>query len=276
MKKIAILYSRSSKTPYRESINRRLVNEVLGILRNHNHNPYIVEANGNWENTIKFYLLNADLVFNLCYGYENTLQHEVVKMLDEAGIKHNTSSYAEQLFAQDKFGYYTRDFKTCLHPKLFDKYEDVPVIKKLRYGAASRQMEVLTTYFEADKTGKFIYQEFIKGKEYTVAVFNANGYNATSIGEKHFANEISFSVTKTDYEPSIPEQLKARLEQSALEIYNTCNFKGFIRIDFRVDKDNNIYLLDINAMPNIVQGSLCRAMIEKVTDFETFVISNVK
>ncbi len=106
-----------------------------------------------------------------------------------------------------------------------------------------------------------LVEEFINGQEFTVAIIGNNSPEVfppvqvkidgeLDLGEKFYTFEYIFS-NNLDYVCPAPieKDLENRLKETALRVYQAVDCRDFGRIDFRVDKDGNPYVLEINPLP---------------------------
>jgi D-alanine-D-alanine ligase len=106
-----------------------------------------------------------------------------------------------------------------------------------------------------------LVEEFIRGKEFTVAVVGNDPPEALppvqvkiegqlNLGEKFY----TFAhITSPDLEYVCPAQinkeLEARLKELAHRSYQAVDCRDFGRVDFRVDEQDNPYVLEVNPLP---------------------------
>ena len=46
------------------------------------------------------------------------------------------------------------------------------------------------------------------------------------------------------------------MQQLAVDSYRAFDCRGMVRIDFRIDKDNNPFILELNTLPGMTEHSL--------------------
>lgn len=134
-----------------------------------------------------------------------------------------------------------------------------------------------------EKYGECFVEEFIDGREFNISIIETvNGPLVLPIAEIRFENfpldkakivnydakwnEDSFEYHNTvrhfDFEKE-DEKLISELKKITLEIWNKFELKGYVRVDYRVDVQNNIYALEINVNPCISPDSGFFAACEK-------------
>ena len=150
-----------------------------------------------------------------------------------------------------------------------------PVFIKPRYEGSSKSLSNNSlAYFENDfrkqvgfVTDKYrqsaLVEEFVPGREFTVAVLgNENAYalpviqiqidNKLELGDRFYDYSMIASDSLEYICPApINISLEQRLKELALRTYHAVECKDFGRIDFRVDKHDNIYVLEINPLPGL-------------------------
>ncbi len=109
------------------------------------------------------------------------------------------------------------------------------------------------------KYGDLLIEKYILGTEYTVGILNGEVLPIIKIKPKNiFYDYESKYLYKSEY--FYPNGLKSNIEniliQNSLNIWNLLKCKGCIRIDFLVDKYNNIWFLEINTIPGMTKLSL--------------------
>ncbi|OGG02612.1 hypothetical protein A2W14_06170 [Candidatus Gottesmanbacteria bacterium RBG_16_37_8] len=115
-----------------------------------------------------------------------------------------------------------------------------------------------------------LIEEFIDGREFTVSVLGNNPPKVLPIVEQNFEifleNMPRFASyeAKWFFEDNLPDATKAyhcpapltknlqkKIEEISLKVFSVLNCKDVIRIDYRMDKNENIYLLEVNSLPGL-------------------------
>lgn len=123
--------------------------------------------------------------------------------------------------------------------KLFEKYIDQPVL----------------------------VEEFIRGREITVGIHGNNPPKVLGLMEIKMKNENGDSfiyslevkrnwLEKVEYiiPPRIERKLQYSISRNALAAFREFGCRDVARIDFRIDRDNQPYLIDINPLPGLTPG----------------------
>ncbi|OGX31825.1 MAG: hypothetical protein A3G37_01275 [Omnitrophica WOR_2 bacterium RIFCSPLOWO2_12_FULL_46_30] len=108
-----------------------------------------------------------------------------------------------------------------------------------------------------------LVEEFISGSEYTVALIGNNPPEILppvqikidgrlKLGDK-FYTFARIHSDRLEYvcADKIDKPLKEKLMNLALRTYKAIDCRDFGRVDFRVDQDNNPYVLEINPLPSL-------------------------
>ncbi len=240
----------------------------------------------------------VDLVFNLCNGIRgNSRLSQLPAMLEAAGIPYTSSSPLGHGLAQDKI-YSGLVFKELGIPtpsfiyvynieEIKDLQFNFPVLVKPKNEGSSRGIHEDSLVFNKEslikKVGEqletynppIMITEYIEGKEFTVGVMgNSDNISVLPILEIDFSNIpnhlnkfYSFEV-KVHYGDQtkyyVPARIKKKTENNikkiAIKAYRALNMRDYARIDFRLNKDNIPYVLEINSLPGLMKGhsDLCK------------------
>ncbi len=129
-----------------------------------------------------------------------------------------------------------------------------------------------------------LVEEFIKGREFTIGVFQSQGKIIALpitevISKKEFFDYeakylgASLEITPAEIDDSLTNQIK----KEAVKIYQIFNCKGIIRVDFIYnEEEGQPYMLEINTVPGQTEASLVpqqvKAMGWSLMDFYTALI----
>jgi len=135
-------------------------------------------------------------------------------------------------------------------------------------------INIINEYFEKYGNNFFI-EEYIDGREFNISVVaTETGAKMLSPAEIIFTNypadkpkilgyeakwdDDSFECKNTNRTFNFTEQdkpLLQKLEKIVLKCWEVLNLHGYARVDFRVDKNNEPFVLEINANPCISEDS---------------------
>lgn len=276
---IAFLYTRSKLTPWNENVGRG----TLRFLINHvpvNFISEIVHFDGFTFKMIDK-LSEFDLIFNLSYGYKTAGQVEVAYWLEQYNFKLTTAPASALAIAQDK----SLLPKICRAlgqntPELITDFQyikdDLFYISKPFNGSCHRNININTgRWFRQNHipVEGYLLQPYISGREFSVAVIptaDTEGYTALPpveiVPENHddiFVAGQFYGTTHKVFSPNITHNIKYELMDQAVALHKFIGLKGMSRTDFRVSQDGVIFVLDVNAMPNMhpqksVLPAICR------------------
>ena len=109
---------------------------------------------------------------------------------------------------------------------------------------------------------KVLIEEKIVGRELEVAVLGNNKIEISNIGEIN--NNSNFYSYESKYIDSVNTSICKDLDSNiineiknvAYKAYRVCDLSGLSRIDFFLDKDNNVILNEINTLPGFTSISM--------------------
>lgn len=266
--RIAYLYTPSELTPWKENVNK----ETLQHLQDKTPEKYETEivCFTGFNEEMKSKLFTFDIVFNLCYGYHNSGQVEVAQWLENLGILHTASSFESMLLAQDKailpricsqLKLYTPEIFYECHLLDNERF----YIAKPRKGSCHRDITIADgawmKKFLDTEDKDLIIQPYMIGREFSVAVIPSQRGNyhyalppIEIIPEEDtdiFIAGQSYGKTKRILNPLLFQNKIEELMLIAEKLHDFMGLKGMSRTDFRMTSDDKIYVLDVNAMPNL-------------------------
>ena len=105
-----------------------------------------------------------------------------------------------------------------------------------------------------------LIEEYIEGREITVSILDNDALPIIEIQPNHGVYDYMAKYTKgasnyicpADIDQSISNDIKS----IALKIHQLLNCKVYSRVDFRLDKNNDSWLLEINTLPGMTETSL--------------------
>lgn len=233
----------------------------------------------------------ADLVFNMCNGIRGDSKlAQFPAMLEFAGIPYTGSkvlghtlalnkSYACRIFKS--MGISTPGFVPVYDPDGVDKVNlSFPVIVKPSDEGSGRGIHQDSLVYDMDSLKKkvrdelsrynppIMVTEYIDGREFTVGILgNGGNIEVLPIMEIGFENIpegmarfYSFEIKayfgdKTTYRcpADLDDELKERIEETAMDAYKSLSILDYARIDMRV-KDGVPYVLEVNSLPGLWKG----------------------
>lgn len=303
MKNIAVLRGGPSNE---YEVSMKTGSNVLKVLRdlNYKHKDVVITKNGDWlENgfikTSNATLEGVDVVFLALHGTYGE-DGQIQRILENAKIPFTGSRALSSAIAFNKEltknVLLQRDLKMPKH-KRFEKsdlknidkeieniFTDIGTelfVKPLTSGSSlgayyvpnkETLKKVLTELLQVYE--KVLIEEFIRGKEATVAVLenfrNEKVYTLPVIeivppnGEPLFSNESKYNGTTKEIVPGrFSYHEKSLLSEAARMVHEVIDCKLYSRSDFLV-KDGEIYFLEVNTLPGLTSESLFPKAAEAV------------
>lgn len=196
-------------------------------------------------------------------------------IFDKANI-----SQAEYIYIRkynDKYIYIEKDFTeeildiNGIIKNVLDKIKFSMFVKPSNAGSSvgiskvENETELIKAIEYAGKfDNKILIEEGIQGREVECAVFGNEEVQTSCLGEILSADEFySFNAkyqnqkSKTVIPADLPEELSNKVRKIAKKAYKATDCKGLARVDFFVgDKNNKIYINEINTIPGFTQISM--------------------
>lgn len=251
------------------------------------HECVFIEADENVAENIK--LVKPDLVFNRSEGLKGeSRESHVPAILEMLGIPYVGSNILTTSLALNK-GWTKKILE--YHKVRSPKFEIVSTIEEGEFdlafplilkpneeGSSIGINEDNVVHSKSELQKKLIemfklYQqpilieEFISGREISAGVIgNLNqGFEMLSLIEVDFSKfpstvgEVFGQRAKTLYDDldhyicpaTLDDSLKKLIEETTIEICKILDVKDFARLDFRLNKDNELYFLEINPLPGM-------------------------
>ncbi len=243
------------------------------------------------------------LVFNLAYGIQGQDRYtHVPGILEMIGFPYTGSSPLAHSLALDKVvtkmifkqnNLPTPDF-AIIDTKTFEPPGiEFPFIVKPKNEAVSFGLTVVNNEEELKSAVDIICQEYkqpalvekyIEGREINVGilgnekpeifppneiVFDCEGDHIYTYEDKRNASGRNiYNKCPAD----LPEEKINEAKQLALKAFNALGCKDFARIDMRIDKEGNLYLLEINSLASLgLKGSYVNAAKQRGYTYESLI-----
>lgn len=222
------------------------------------------------------------LVFNLSYGIQGKGRYmHIPGILEMLGIPYVGSGPETHAIALDKIvtkmiliqrGLPTPKFTVMDKPNSVIKDKlNYPLIVKPKDEAVSFGLKVVHNEEELRDGVKTIYEtfntptlveEYIEGREVNVGLLGNNPVEALPVVELKFGDgpqiytyEDKKNTSGRTVEKICPAPLSKketeRIQQLAIETFNALGCYDSARVDFRIDKDGNPYILEVNSMASL-------------------------
>lgn len=105
-----------------------------------------------------------------------------------------------------------------------------------------------------------IVEEFIVGREFSLGVVNDHALPAIEIKVKDgwYDFEHKFQPGHTDFvtPPELDDDVHKRMQAIAVQTLNALELQNYARVDFLLDKDNGIWVIEANNLPGMTPLSL--------------------
>ena len=121
--------------------------------------------------------------------------------------------------------------------------------------------DLISAFTDAFKYDSIVIaEEFIVGREFTVSILGNKSLGVLEISSKnefydynakYVSNETVFSKP-TDLNPTVLEEM----ENIALSAFTSIGCSGWGRVDFMMDKEFNLHLIEVNTVPGMTDHSL--------------------
>ena len=136
-----------------------------------------------------------------------------------------------------------------------------------------------------------LVEQFIDGRELNVGLVETNGkvgvLPISEIDYTEFPEEVpricgyeaKWVIESPEYQKSKPVcpaplewVMRKRMEQIAVRVFKLFGCRDYARVDFRMDREGNIYVLEVNPNPDISpQSGMTRALTVQGTTYAEFV-----
>lgn len=103
-----------------------------------------------------------------------------------------------------------------------------------------------------------LVEEFIPGREFTVAVVDGEAWPVVEIVAENgwYGYEAKYVSDETRYPFLEDAELSGKLQKTALDAYNALGCRGVTRVDLRVSPLGRVYVLELNTSPGFTSHSL--------------------
>jgi len=288
--KIVVLYGGDS--PERD-VSLKSGKAVLDSLINQGYDAVGLDASGR-ELVARLIEMDPDKCFVALHG-EDGENGRVSAVLEMLGIKHTSSSMKSSVITMDKMiskeiwmhHRMPTPFAKILTDRLVDE-DDIsfPVAVKPCSGGSSiatfkvkSVSELESAYAEASKHGDVMVEQWVTGKEITVAIVNNEVYSSVWIEplNEFYDYESKYSGKSIYHCPSgLCEKKELEVRQLAKKAYDLLNCKGHARVDFIYD-NGEFYIMEVNSSPGMTENSLSpKSAAADCIDFDSFVRSIIE
>ncbi|MFI5240970.1 MAG: ATP-grasp domain-containing protein [Microgenomates group bacterium] len=271
-----------------------VINGIVKALEDLGHKVIMIEADENAFLKLKELKDEIDIVFNIAEGLRGDARESQIPVYCEAlGIAYTHSGPTTHAISLDKeftklllkgAGTVKVPSSHVVVSRSHQKLDDLsfPVIVKPNKEGSSKGIldkNVVKDVKDLDQrieeisekfTKEVIVEEFIDGREFTVAVMGNTKRRVLPIIEQKFdflpknMNKIASFELKWLYEDSLkdlsdaydcPAKLDKKTEdeivKTSIEICDILDIRDCARIDYRLDSKGDLYFIEINSLPGI-------------------------
>ena len=268
--KVAVVYGGPSPEA---DISRKSARSVISALKKKGHQVFEIELNETIVEELK--KINPEKVFIVLHGSPGE-DGTVQGLLEITGFKYTGCNTETSAICMDKdvtkrilktYGIPVPAGETYFKGDRVEPVEFPCVVKPARTGStvgislARDEESFKRAVEEAFKyDSKILVEEYIEGRELTVAVINGKALPPVEIITESGFYDFDSKYTKPTTQYKVPAELTSRLEERIRKIsektFKVLECKGAVRIDFRIDRWNNPYILEVNTIPGMTERSL--------------------
>ena len=267
-------------------VSRRTGKAIADALKSKNYNVELLELNPQtFAKTIRE--KDCSIVFNAVHGRygEDGLIQGTLDMLkipytgsgvlasaltmDKVSTKHFLNSAN---ISTPKFAVYREVDRRVELAAEIEKNFGVPVVIKAAAQGSSIGVTIVENSADIDEAidnafmfgDEILVEEFIKGRELTVAVFgNEDDAEAlpvieitTTTGRYDYKSKYTKGLSTHIVPAKIPDDLTAEVQKLAIAAFKICKCAGVARVDLMLSEENIPYVIEVNSVPGMTETSL--------------------
>ena len=269
------------------------INQPLEVEEYFDEKDYAELSNENYLDAVN---LVASTEFNVAflalhgkYGEDGTIQ----SLLELKGIKYTGSKVLSSAIAMDKimskilFEEYHVPTPKWFHFKI-DEYTseeiDQMIERQFGYPAVIKPNDQGSTvglticksseqlndaiHYAFEYSDRILVEEYIPGREITVAVIDDVALPVLEIRPKHgiYDYECKYTSGMSEYivPADVPLGVSKSLQEIAVRACKSLRCEVYARVDFRLSPDNIVYALEVNTLPGMTSLSLVPKMAKTV------------
>lgn len=273
----------------KEHYSSKAVERVARALEKGGHTVKVVEGDIHLADELREFMPkvvageNPGMVFNMAYGIQGQNRYtHVPAMMEMLGIPYIGSGPAGHAIVQDKVMTKIVLQKTHIPTPGFwvfktseDTFDDLvfPVIVKPKLESTSMGMEVVNNWDDLRSAVKvqiekfqqdILVEQFISGREFAVGLIgNSPNIEVLPIVEINLDSPdqiqtISDKKKKGGVDKTCPAKISKEkteeMKQMCIKAFASLGLNDYSRVDFRMDKDENLYILELNSMASLGKG----------------------
>jgi D-alanine-D-alanine ligase len=123
---------------------------------------------------------------------------------------------------------------------------------------------------------RILIEQFISGKEVHVGILGERALGAIEIQSKtkfyDYTAKYVAGMSEHLYPAPLPPNLYKKVLERGLRAHKALGCSGYSRVDFLIDAEENLYLLEVNTLPGMTETSLMPEMARGAgIDFDALV-----
>jgi D-alanine-D-alanine ligase len=290
----------------KEFYNEKTVLKVAKCLEKAGHNVAVLDGNKQIIERLENFMPRVKegeqmgMIFNMAYGIQGESRYtHIPSLLEMLGLPYLGSSPSGHALALDKvltkiiwknhalptpdfwvFNNNEEDMSTVKFPVIVKpKMESVSFGLKVVYNLEGLREAI--HFIVTEFSQQALVEQFIRGREFCVGLignFPVESFPVLEIDLEGNPDAIQ-TVDDKKHKPrkkicpaNISEKLAKQMQKISIEAFKTLSLRDFARVDIRLDKDENIYLLEINSMASLGEtGSYSTAAKVAGYNFEALV-----
>jgi len=254
---------------YNEEVNRDLFNTTKYPAFNVKETPGLIDSKDSIGPNVLEICQMADIVFMALHG-DIGENGELQEIFEKNNIKFTGTNSVGSKLAMNKIASKELMIKNSIKtPKQFTlDNPEFPCVVKPNSGGSSIGTHIVETkeafnesILAASKYGNtLLIEEYIQGREFAVAILGNKALPVIEIippdGWYDYYKKYQAGAAIEECPANISETLTNKLQNIAIKVHNILGLGYYSRVDFLVDKDNNIYCLEANTLPGMTPTSL--------------------
>jgi D-alanine-D-alanine ligase len=218
---------------------------------------------------------DSDIVFMALHG-ENGEDGKVQAAFDLMGIKYTGTDFTSSAIAMDKaiskeiFAFYKIPTPKGIRVQKGEAFtwDEYPCVVKVSNGGSSVGVSIVRSAdaMEDALTDAFTYgseiviEQYIEGREFSVGVLDGKALPVIEIaplqGFYDYKNKYQAGSTVETCPAEIPEDITVNIQKIAEDVFAALRLKTYARMDFLMNKQNEIFCLEANTLPGMTPTSL--------------------
>ena len=295
--------------PNREKYGKEAIDQIVDALKEGGHQVQSFEGDKDLIPRLEEFMPRVlkgeipGLAFNLSYGIQGKARYtHVPGILEMVGIPYVGSNPLAHSLALDKVvakmifrqhGLPTPDFAVLKDPDFEPPDLEYPLIVKPKNESISMGLKVVNNFNELKEAAGVIFdlfgqavlvEQFIEGREINVGllgnnppesfppceiVFGQGGPNIYTFDDK---KETSSRKIEWICPAPLDEKLQKKAQELAKEAFAALGCYDTARVDMRLDKNGDLFILEINSLPSLKEhGSYVIAAKHEGMDFDALI-----